>query len=209
MAFRIDARPPTAGTLALAMRVDTDRMIDLHAVGGALDHMVGRLDDVLCRAEVLDEEGDLALVVRLEAADELDAGTLERVDVLVVVTDGHDAQPPLGIGQAPPGQRADQAVLPFVDVLVLVDEDVLVALQQAVACLVRVGEGVGPAFEQVDGVLNQLVEIDRGTLRGRRPPGWCPSAAAPWRGRSAPSLRGRRRRRGRSGAGAAPSPHCG
>ena len=70
---RIEALPAPARRLAGARVVDPDRMVDLHSVRRAGDHLVRGADDVLRRAVVLHEVDRLGLVVLPEAADELDA----------------------------------------------------------------------------------------------------------------------------------------
>ena len=85
MVLGIEHSPAPARRFASALRVDPDRMIDLYPVGATLDHVVRRRDDVLRRPEVFDQVSDRSFVFRLKPPDELDVGTLEAVDVLVVI----------------------------------------------------------------------------------------------------------------------------
>ena len=78
----IQACPSSSRGVARACRVDPDGMVCLHPIGGALDHVIGGSDDVLCGAKVLYQVGDLAVIVSLESADELNTGLAKPIDVL-------------------------------------------------------------------------------------------------------------------------------
>jgi len=88
---------------------------------------------VLRRAVVLDKIDGFGVIVLSESADESDARFPEGIDVLVVVPDRHDAEPGVALLRRPARQSAHQGVLPPVDVLVLVHQDVAVTAQEPVA----------------------------------------------------------------------------
>ena len=89
-AHRVQCLPGTTRRLLGAGPFDGDRMRRLHTAACRLDHRVSGGDDVGGRAIVFDQVGGLGVVVRLEAADEFDGCTRERVDVLIVVAHGEE-----------------------------------------------------------------------------------------------------------------------
>ena len=119
---RVALGPPTTGGGLGALPIDPDRMVGFHPVACRADHRVGGVDDVTGRAVVVDQEGRPGVVVLFEAADELHRGPVERVDVLVVVADGEQAEAGVLLGEGSAGQCGDEVVLIAGDVLILVDE---------------------------------------------------------------------------------------
>lgn len=107
---------------------------------------------------------DRGPVVFPEAAQEADVGTVEAVDVLVVVPHRQDRQLAVAVGLAAAGQRRDQAVLIAVDVLVLVDQDVAVTGEDTLAQLIgrEARLLLAVAFEEAHGGGDQGVEVGRG-----------------------------------------------
>ena len=114
-----------------------------HVVG---DHRVGGVEHRLGGPVVLHQRdrGDVGERL-LELEDVGDVGASEAVDRLVPIA--HDGDVAVLLGQLD-----DQLVLDLVGVLVLVDEDVGKALAV-------VGEHVGVAAEQLDGVEEDVVEV--------------------------------------------------
>ena len=133
----VQLTPVAAGWLLCPRAVDSDGVPGLHAVACRLDQRVGGRDDMSGGAVVGGQEGGLRPVVRLEAAEELDRGAIEGVDVLVVVTDREERELAVPVLQGPAGQRRYQLVLIRVDVLVLVHENPAKSRKKPLALLVR------------------------------------------------------------------------
>ena len=111
-------------------------MSGLHPMARRLDQRIGRRDDMVCGTVVVDQEGGLRPVVRLEAADELHRGAVEGVGVLVIVSYRKEGELAVLLLQGSSGQCRYQLVLVRVDVLVLVHKDPAKAGEEPLALLV-------------------------------------------------------------------------
>lgn len=120
---RIMLRQFPARRLPVALSIHNDIMAGFHARSGRGDDPVCRLDDVAGRAVVLDQEFRLRPIVVLELADEIDRGTGEGIDVLIVVADREQAEPQVGIVQRTPGNGSDQRIFLGADILIFVDQN--------------------------------------------------------------------------------------
>ncbi len=113
-----------------------------------LDDGIRRAEDRVRRAVVLlERDGARAGKVALEVEDVADVGAPEGINGLVRIAHGTKVHVLFG-------HELKQPVLRMVRVLVLVDEHVAEGLAPALA-------GFGEAFEDVDGEIEQVVEVDR------------------------------------------------
>ena len=101
------------------------------------------------------------MIVRFEAADVLDRCSSKRIDVLVVISYGEEAQPAVWVIQRPAGDRGDQLVLQPTNVLVFVDKYPAIATSQRLA--LRLGfigfQTISP--QQCGGLTKHGIEVDR------------------------------------------------
>ena len=88
------------------------------------DQLVRRRYDVSRRAIVLDQREASGCVVFLEPTEELHIASAPLVNVLVVIAHREDGQLAIGLCLSPASDCRNEAILRFVDVLVLVNQDV-------------------------------------------------------------------------------------
>ena len=166
---RIELFPRPARRVFLARPVDMDRAVGLHPFPRRRDDRVGRRNNVAGRAVIGGEVGGLRAVVRFEPADEFDRRALEGVNVLVVVADREQGELAGLVLDGPPGQRGNQGIFLFADILVFVDKDPAEAGEQPFPLFVRLLRRQALAAQQtgcaVQDVPEQLV------VRPLRPPG--------------------------------------
>ena len=87
---------------------------------------------MMCRVRtvVLDQIFRLRLVVFLKCANEIHRGTIEGVDILVIIAHGKQAKAQIRVIQRSAGHSGDEPVGIRSDILVLVDKDPAITLDQ-------------------------------------------------------------------------------
>ena len=114
-----------SGWERLPIAINADRLANLHAVRIGGNQQVCGLDDMASGTVVFHQVENLSRVILVETADEFHIAAAERVNVLIIVSDGQDGEFKVGVIQRPAGNRADQLVLRLVNVLVFVHQDML------------------------------------------------------------------------------------
>ncbi|EXI70724.1 MAG: hypothetical protein AW07_03854 [Candidatus Accumulibacter sp. SK-11] len=165
----VDPLPVAARRQPAARRIDTDRLPGLHALRRRRDQPVGDVDQVRRRAVVVEQMHGARRIVGFEAADELDRGTAEGVDVLIVVTDRKKVQARIRRCLVAPRQGADQRVLLWSDVLVFVHQDPAQAAQKSLALFVGVLGGQFVAAQQRHRLLAHGLQRGLETAVGEQP----------------------------------------
>ena len=98
-------------------------MSGLHSLARRVDQRVGRCDDVVSGAIVVDQVGGFWPVICFETADELHRSTVEGVDVLIVVAYCEEGELAILIFQSPSGKCRYQLVLIRANVLVFIYQE--------------------------------------------------------------------------------------
>ena len=151
----------TGGLIASRM-VDAQDVIGLHPFPCARDHLVGAVDDVLCRSIVLDQMEALRLIITFELPNEADVGPTERVDILVIVANDNKRQSVLLGIQRASGHRTDQREVVGIHVLIFIDKKIAQASEHTVP-LNRGSDVVSllGKLQHLGGCLDHRVELDR------------------------------------------------
>ena len=134
--FAVCCSPSATVGLCLTFRVDNNRMQCFQTTSHTVYHAVGGADDVLRTAVVVGQIVRLGnVVVFLEAVDVLVAGTVEGVDVLVIVADRQNGQL-VFFSPLPTRKRRNKPIVFFTDVLVFIYQNIAEACHDTFACFI-------------------------------------------------------------------------
>ena len=158
--YRVQAVETAALRQVLPCIINTDLLMGFHTIFIMANYAIGSADNMTGRSIVLHQVMSLRLIILFKLSYVFDAGLTKTINTLIIITHGHYAQFLLTLFQGTSGNGRDHLILPGINILILIHQDMFKTCQQTLPGLIpENARQQGFTFQQCCCPGNQLIKI--------------------------------------------------